>query len=152
MRPDVANIAESFLRSVVRLRRDERGVFIVIFAAALVPMLALIGVLIDSTRAQNARLTLQNAIDGAVLAAAKLNDVDSRRTAIANSFFRGAMANGFPGTVGVPAFAVTNGSVSVTGAVEAVVPTTFGAIIGRPGVTIGARAASLRPRLSAHHG
>lgn len=134
-----------------RLHRDRRGSVLIIFAAALVPLITLAGVLIDSSRSTTARVDLQNAVDTGVLAAAKLNDADNKRTEIAGKYFRGSLPSGFAGTVTSSAFAVTTGSVSVTGTATATLPTTFGSLIGQPNVTLSVKATALISKPQVRH-
>lgn len=51
-----------------RFRKDERGVFLVIFALLAVVIIAASGAVVDFTRVQQARTRAQNAIDSAALA------------------------------------------------------------------------------------
>ncbi len=134
-----------------RMRADERGNVLIIFALALIPMLTLVGVLIDSSRAQNAKIDLQNAVDAGVLAAAKLNDADNTRVATAERYFRGALPPNFPGTVDTPVFAISSGSVSVTGRATAKVDTSFGGLLGSSTVEIGAKAEALIAKPQVRH-
>jgi len=138
------------LRLPSRLRSDERGGVLMMFAAALVPLLTLTGVLVETSRAQNAKIDLQNAVDSAVLAAAKLNDADNTRVATAGRYFRSALPTGFPGTVTTSNFAVTSGSVSVTGAATATIPTMFGSMLGTQ-TTVSANATALIAKPQVRH-
>lgn len=54
-----------------RFRRDEGGNFLMLFGLALVPLLGVVGVAIDYSRASNARQALNAAIDSAALMAAR---------------------------------------------------------------------------------
>lgn len=131
-----------------RLRSDERGGVLVMFAAAIVPLLTLAGVLMETSRAQNAKIDLQNAVDSAVLAAAKLNDADSTRTATAGRYFRAALPTNFAGTVTASNFNITSGSVSVRGSASATVPMLFGSMLGGPTtVTANAEALIAKPQV-----
>lgn len=134
-----------------RMRSDERGNILVLFALALLPMLTLVGVLIDTSRTQNAKIDLQNAVDAGVLAAAKLNDADNTRVATAERYFRGALPPNFPGTVDIPRFAITTGSVSVTGHATAKVNTSFGGLLGKSTIDVGADATALIAKPQVRH-
>ena len=54
-----------------RFRRDERGNFLMLFGLVLVPLMGVVGVAIDYSRASNARQALNSAIDSAALMAAR---------------------------------------------------------------------------------
>jgi type II secretory pathway pseudopilin PulG len=54
-----------------RFRRDQRGNVLMLFGLALVPLMGVIGVAIDYSRASNARQALNAAIDSAALMAAR---------------------------------------------------------------------------------
>ena len=62
-----------------RFADDRRGAVIVLFAIALVPLLAVVGVAIDYSRSTRTLADLQSAVDGAALAAGKNALDDSRR-------------------------------------------------------------------------
>jgi Flp pilus assembly protein TadG len=56
--------------------RQERGAVLIIFGLALIPMMAGVGIAIDSSMVYRKRASLQNAVDIAALSAAKGNPVD----------------------------------------------------------------------------
>lgn len=56
---------------VRRFRRDESGNFLMLFGLVLIPLLGVVGVAIDYSRASNARQALNSAIDSAALMAAR---------------------------------------------------------------------------------
>jgi Flp pilus assembly protein TadG len=93
-------------------RKNQRGAVAMIFALALIPMLAFMGVALDYTRASDARAKMQAAIDSTALAvaheAATMSDADFSTQA--RSMFDGNFPN--EDTVAVDSFAATrNGSV-----------------------------------------
>jgi Flp pilus assembly protein TadG len=59
-------------RALLAFRRDRRGNVAVIFAIALLPLLAFVGVAIDYSMASRARAKLQAAADAASVAALSL--------------------------------------------------------------------------------
>lgn len=70
-----------FLQEMMRrFRRDQRGNVALLFGLTLVPMMGVVGVAVDYSRASNARQALSSAIDAAALMAArdaqKLSDAD----------------------------------------------------------------------------
>ncbi|HEX8666545.1 MAG TPA: TadE/TadG family type IV pilus assembly protein [Beijerinckiaceae bacterium] len=123
-----------------RFANDSRGAILVLFAFALVPLLAVVGVALDYSRSTRALTDLQSAVDGAALAAGKNTLDESRRdiTQIARAAFDAA----FRPESGVK---VTGFKAKVTQdriAVEAAgtVPTMFGGFIGKRLVDIEAKA------------
>lgn len=134
-----------------QLRGDERGAVAMIFAIMLVPLIALIGILVDTSQAQNARVDLQSALDSAVLAAAKLNESDSERIAAANRYLAAALPPGFPGTAVISSFAIVDGAASVKGDASADVKTMFGNFIGGSSTRIATTAKALIARPQVRH-
>jgi Flp pilus assembly protein TadG len=65
--------------------QDERGTTAVIFALMAVPMVAMIGMALDFARANNQQVSMQSALDSAVLAAA--NAPTNMKTDIATKYF-----------------------------------------------------------------
>lgn len=64
-----------FLAILTRFRRDERGVFAIIFAVCAIAIVALAGAVVDFTSVQQARTRAQVALDAAALALQpKIND------------------------------------------------------------------------------
>ncbi|WP_161783791.1 Tad domain-containing protein [Bosea sp. LC85] len=122
-----------------------------IFAIMLVPLIALIGILVDTSQAQNARVDLQSALDSAVLAAAKLNESDSERIAAANRYLAAALPPGFPGTAVISSFAIVDGAASVKGDASADVKTMFGNFIGGSSTRIASTAKALIARPQVRH-
>jgi hypothetical protein len=123
-----------------RFADDRRGAVIVLFAFALVPLLALVGVAIDYSRSTRTLADLQSAVDGAALAAGKNTLDDSRRDITQTA--RAAFDAAFKPESGVK---VTSFKTKVTQdriAVEAgaTVPTMFGGFIGTRMVQIDAKA------------
>jgi hypothetical protein len=123
-----------------RFADDGRGAVIVLFAFALVLLLALVGVAIDYSRATRALADLQSAVDGAALAAGKNAIDDSRRdlTQTARAAFDAAFRP--ESSVKVTGFKVKVGQDRITVEAGATVPTMFGGFIGTRMVDIHAKA------------
>ena len=86
-------------RSWLAFKRDRRGNVAMMWALMGTVLIGMIGLTVDFTRAQMIRSQLQNAADGAVLAAARApgNVTMADRTALANSYFQaeaGSLATG----------------------------------------------------------
>jgi Flp pilus assembly protein TadG len=69
--PAQASIMRDFVSLIDRFRRDQRGNIAVIFAIALLPLLTFVGAAIDYSRANNARSSMQAAMDSATLMVSK---------------------------------------------------------------------------------
>jgi len=120
-----------WLRSIVR---DQRGNVLVIVAAAIVPMLAIVGGGIDMGRGYMARTRLQEACDAGVLAARKKlgssaivgKVVPPDATNSGNQFFRLNFQDFSYGTTMKPTFTMAMASdFSIEGSASVSVPTTL---------------------------
>ena len=111
---------------------SESGNVAIIFALALVPIMAMIGMAVDYSAASTGRFNLQNAVDGAVLAAAKEPDT-SKRNAIGQAFMLSSLR-----TSSVTSTFVTNADGTVTGTASWAFPTNFGGFVGRSSVALNA--------------
>lgn len=119
-----------------RWRQDERGGVAIIFAASLIVLMLLTGLAVDTARYQNIAGRMQQALDGASLAAAKLladpsitdNDIKDR----AKAYYEAAAAT--YGVEGVPVGALdividrVASSVEVSGKIN--MPLLFGGFAG----------------------
>lgn len=123
-------------------RSDRRGAVAAIFALSLIVLLLVAGVAIDTARYHDISNRMQQALDGATLAAAKMlsdpNVSDTQVRERAEAYFRAAIP-----TFGVKASAIgapsinidrANSTVEVLGQAE--VPTFFGAFAGMPSLTV----------------
>ncbi len=122
--------------------RDERGGVAVVFAVSLVVLMLVIGLAIDTARYQNVASRMQQALDGASLAAAKLlADPDLSDSVIkdrADSYFTAALETFGVEVKAATALAVTidrkASSVQVNGKLE--VPAYFGGLAGLPSMRV----------------
>lgn len=132
-----------FLSSrLAQFERDDRGAVALIFALSCIVLLALIGLAVDNARYQNLASRLQQSLDGASLAAAKMlsepgvsdGDIAERATA----FYQASVQ-----TYGVEPTSIspltvnidrTASSVEVLGRVQ--VPSLFGGFAGMPSVNL----------------
>ncbi len=118
--------AARLLAALRAVRKDRRGATALMFAAAAVPLLGMVGLAVDYGRAFLIQSRLQTAIDAGALAAGKmLNSTAEAQRDIA-MFVAANLPPGFMGaTIGSPAVTLdqTNQRVGVT--VTATLPTTF---------------------------
>ena len=119
----------NLLSSFAHAREGSIGV---IFAIALIPLVAVIGAAIDYSRASDFRTSAQAALDAALLAGAK--DGTSNWADVASRVFNAVMQNRL-GTAGAPTFQQLS-SESFKGTVSATVPTSFMAMMHIPTIDI----------------
>ncbi|HEX4736864.1 MAG TPA: TadE/TadG family type IV pilus assembly protein [Allosphingosinicella sp.] len=134
---------------LARLRRDERGNTLAIMAAALIPMIGMVGSAVDISRAYLVKTRLQQACDAGVLAARRsmsgqsiANDTNAQTQA--TNFFNINLKTGAYGATVTP-ITVTdvndaNGHATgtVDGTASATVPTTLMRIFGKTSLTMNA--------------
>jgi Flp pilus assembly protein TadG len=129
------------------LLRDARGNAIMLIAAALVPMLALLGGSIDMGRSYLSESRLQQACDAGVLAARKRlgtevaagGEVPDDVAEIGDKFFGLNFPNGQYGTTGRDFKLTLEGNYSLTGEAKVDVPTTLMRLFGQENVAIAVK-------------
>jgi Flp pilus assembly protein TadG len=137
MSPPVSRFIASLRGSLGRLRSDERGVILIMFATVLPVILALTLSLIDYSRATTMRLTLQSSLDAATLAAAKStattnSEIQSLGLRMLNA---NLAASGF-GPAKTATFTISP-DLRVSGSATFDVPVTVASLVGRPTVAVG---------------
>jgi Flp pilus assembly protein TadG len=125
---------------LTQFAHDRRGAIAILFAIALLPLMAMVGVAMDYSRSTRALADLQSAVDGAALAAGR-NALDESRRDL-KQMARATFDNAFrPGSgVAVTRFAVTQSQDKIAVEAAASVPTMFGGFVGRRIVEIDAKA------------
>lgn len=122
-----------------RFRDDQRGNFLMMFALALVPLMGVVGVAIDYSRASNARQALNAAIDSAALMAArdaqKLSDAQVR-TRI-DAWIRDNLPPDVKEQYVSSAITIDRTARTIKIDAQAVVPTTIARIIGNTQLPVG---------------
>jgi Flp pilus assembly protein TadG len=137
--------SEGFL---TRLRRDQRGNTLALSAAALIPMIGMVGSAVDISRAYLVKTRLQQACDAGVLAARRTMagqsiTGDTNAQTQATNFFNVNLRPGAFGATITP-IAVTNVTSggtptgAVHGTASAVVPTTLMRIFGKTSLAMTA--------------
>jgi len=118
---------------VRRFRRDQRGNVAMMFGLALVPLMGVVGVAIDYSRASNARQALNSAIDSAALMAArdaqKLSDADLR-TRI-NAWIKDNLPPDVKGEYDTATITIDRTARTIKIAAKANVPTTITNLLGK---------------------
>lgn len=129
-----------------RIRRDIAANVMAIGAAAIIPLVGVVGGGVDASRMYLAKSRLQQACDAATLAARKElqgsaitggNVPDSLKTTAGN-FFRTNFNPGMYGTTGVTYNLTAGTGTALNGTASATVPTTLMKVFNVPQVTIGA--------------
>lgn len=107
-----------------RFANDRRGTVAIVFAGALVPIIAVVGISVDYSRASHASVQLQSAVDAAAMAGAvsKAATVAGRTSAAHNTF--DANAASFKHGISVTREA-TPGAGNITVTATATIPTVF---------------------------
>jgi Flp pilus assembly protein TadG len=122
-----------------RLARDERGNVLALTAAALIPILALAGSAVDTSRMYFVRVRLQQACDAGALAGRKFmvgTTYDTNANTQAERFFNNNFKAGIFGTTNVTKSFSKNAQNQVEGTAGAVVPMTIMSIFGISSVPI----------------
>ena len=117
------------------LQRNRSGSVGIVFALALVPLVASVGAALDYTRTARERASLQSALDRAVLAGAK--DGSEAWTNVALKVFS-SYASSVSGSVGTPVFSKSGNA--YVGAVTESVPTTLMNVVGVQSIDVTVRA------------
>lgn len=125
----------------MKFHQDDRGNVSFLFAICLVPMLVLVGMAIDYTRAVNARTAMQTALDNAALMAMKdsIGLTPSEIAAKAKSYFQGLFTRKDIGSLVVTADYVpdTGKGASIKLGATGQIPTDFMKIAGFPTMNLG---------------
>ena len=116
--------------------RNSRGSVVTMFGIAFIPIMMLVGVAVDYSRANDIRAELQAALDAAVLAGAKDGSSTWTKTAL-NTFDGNVIAKG--SSVSTPSF-VLNADGSYSGTATAAVPTVLLGIVKIPSINVNVAA------------
>lgn len=128
----------------LRLARDRAGNTLAIVAAAIAPILAMVGGGIDMGRSYLSQSRLQQACDAGVLAARKAlgteaavtNDIPDRAAELGQRFFNINFRDGSYGTRDRDFTMILEDDFAITGEAEVTVPTTIMRIFGKEEVPI----------------
>lgn len=117
------------------------------FALLVVPMVLTVGMGVDYGNGMRAEAKLQSAVDTAVLAAARLNDLDTDRASIASRYFQAQLGTDLQAMVQSSSFGLSSDGNTVAGTVTIKVPTTVTQLVGQTVImrTIKATAAIAKP-------
>ena len=124
--------------SLRRLLNDQRGAVMAIVGLAIIPLFAIIGLAIDTTRAYLTKSRLWSAVDAAALAGGRVYEADYRDDDI-HMFFESNFPDGFMNAVVEPLEIEpddVNRKITVTA--QATIPTTFMRVLGIDSMTIAA--------------
>lgn len=118
-------------RKLMALGRERNGSILPIFALMIGVSAVVTGIAVDTTTFMSERSLVQQATDGAVLAAAKLNDTDANRVAEATAFFNGHIPARLTSSLSNKSFAVDAGLTKITASVDLTYKTAFAGITNR---------------------
>ncbi len=121
--------------------RSNSGSIAVAFALSLTGIAVAAGIILDHSRASNARTRVQNAADSTVLMAAKLSSSgksDAEVSTAATTFFRNLLTDGIAPNASLSVSKVNSGAWRAVANFD--VPTSFGRIIGRDAMPVAAAA------------
>lgn len=129
-----------------RFARAEGGNIALLVALLLIPLVLAVGLGIDYARLVKARSEVQNVVDGATLAGAKVlsDDTDAQITAIVQTYAAKAYNLGW-GTLSIDGVAVDRTNLKVTTTATLKVPTTFGSIAGLDSFSAAVTSAAVAP-------
>lgn len=126
-------------RPLCRLLGDERGATAVMLAVLLVPLIAFVGLSVDTARAYFLKARLNQAIDAAALAGGRVF-FETDRNQDVKDFFAANFPDGFMGSTVSP---LTINADPIEGSIEvmasATMETTFLTLVGQSSITVSAR-------------
>ncbi|MCC7047131.1 MAG: pilus assembly protein [Alphaproteobacteria bacterium] len=121
-----------------RLRRDQRGSVAVFLGIALVPLVAAIGIGVDSARGYLVRSRLSQSLDSAALAGGRVM-FESYRDSDVQMYFTSNFPQGYLGaTVTTPTITPDANNENLTVTATATLPATFMQIFGKSTITVQA--------------
>ena len=127
-----------------RFRRDEGGNFLMLFGLALVPLMGVVGVAIDYSRASNTRQALNSAIDSAALMAArdaqKLTDGQIRSRI--DAWIRDNLPPNVKSQFSSAEVTIDRTARTIKIDAKANVPTTISAVLGKTQLPVGTNSQS----------
>lgn len=136
----IANILARARASAARLRRDRRGSVAVFLGVALVPLVAAIGIGVDSARGYLVRSRLSQSLDSAALAGGRVM-FETYRDDDVKMYFKSNFPNGYLGaTVGEPIITSNADNEILTVKATATLPATFMRIFGKSSISVTASA------------
>ncbi len=125
-------------RAAGALRRDRRGSVAVFMALALVPMVAGVGIGVDTARGYLVRARLHQGLDAAALAGGRVAN-ESARNADIKMYFDANFPQGFMGaTVTGPTITADRTGEVITVTASATLPATFMQVLGHKTITVSA--------------
>ena len=132
---------KKFVRGITRIWLDRSGNFAVAFAVAAVPLVGVVGLAVDYSKVSNQEWNLQEALDGAVLAAAGIKDASKKeRKKLGQEYFKSNTQNPCNNDATLK---VKNNQKKVVGTAACEIDTSFLGVVGYPSVSIKARAVAI---------
>lgn len=129
----------SLPEAIRRFRRDRRGNVLMMFGLALVPLMGVVGVAVDYSRASNARQALNSAIDSAALMAARDAQklTDAQLTARINAWISDNLPADVKSQFTGATIAIDRTARTIKITAQADVPTTAARVLGTTQLAVG---------------
>jgi len=129
----------SLPEAIRRFRRDRRGNVLMMFGLALVPLMGVVGVAVDYSRASNARQALNSAIDSAALMAARDAQklTDAQLTARINAWISDNLPADVKSQFTGATIAIDRTARTIKITAQANVPTTAARVLGTTQLPVG---------------
>lgn len=127
-----------------RFRQDQRGNFLMMFGLALVPLMGVVGVAVDYSRASNARQALNSAIDSAALMAARDAQklTDAQVTARVNAWIRDNLPADVREQFSAATVTIDRTARTIKVTAQANVPTTIARVLGNDQIPVASNSQS----------
>ena len=137
----------SLEQTVRRFAADRRGALAPAFALMTVVLVAMAGIGFDYGSVARNVLKIQSAADTAILAAARLNDLDAQRPAIAQRYFEAQLGPDTAPSVKSATFTLSADGNTITGVINVQVPMKMASVVGVSSMssTITTKAAIAKP-------
>jgi len=129
----------SLSEAIRRFRRDRRGNVLMMFGLAIIPLMGVVGVAIDYSRASNARQALNSAIDSAALMAARDAQklTDAQLTARINAWIKDNLPADVKSQFTGATVTIDRTARTIKIAAQATVPTTAARVLGTTQLPVG---------------
>jgi len=123
--------------------RNERGAVILLWALALIPILAVLGLAIDIGRAYYVHSIVAGAVDAAAVAGARTAGVNGDVIGKATAIFNANIPSTMQLTIAGPNVSLSQNNQLVSVSAQGTIPTTFMMIFGKSSISAGASAQAL---------
>lgn len=123
--------------------RDEKGAVILLWALALIPLLAVLGITIDAGRAYYVHSVVAGAVDAAAVAGAKTASANGDIVGRATAIFNANIPPNFQATINGPTISVSQNNQLIAVSAQGTIPTTFMKLFGQNSISASASSQAL---------